>query len=74
MRVEIQAPEGRHKGNEMCRPSGAAHDRNPYPPFKTAGYVVASLRDFERHKYRTPYIRAFSVYIYTGRRICPSLY
>ena len=54
VRSQGQAPKGRHRANQMCRPFGAVNDRAACPTVSTVGYVVTSLRDFEQHNRRTP--------------------
>jgi hypothetical protein len=53
VRSQGQAPKGRHKANQMCRPFGAVNDHAACPTVSTVGYVVTSLRDFEQHNRRT---------------------
>jgi hypothetical protein len=56
VRAEVQAPTGRHRTNQMCRPVGAVNHYTACPTVSTVGYAVTSLRDFEQHKGRTPHI------------------
>ena len=56
MRSQGQAPKGRHRANQMCRPFGAVNDHAACPTVSTVGYVVTSLRDFEQHNRGAPHI------------------
>jgi len=53
VRSQGQAPKGRHRANQLCRPFGAVNDHAACPTVSTVGYVVTILRDFEQHKSRT---------------------
>jgi hypothetical protein len=41
--AEGQAPKGRHRANQMCRPFEAVNDRTTCPTVSTVGYVLSSL-------------------------------